>query len=455
MPPTLEHRLRELSHEELIRLLLAVAGTAKNVAAFLMQETTTQKEKVAAIKRGISALTRVGSGRIRVPARKVAEQILDLLRRIQSVAEQDAPTAYELMCRLLATESDISEHVDDSHGTITDAFRGRVVPALVAMTQRVTDHKTLLKSLGLLCKRDEVGTSTMALQQLAEYLPDATATALVMHIAAQPPDIFEVEDWQWDPHAEMIKAIHAGRGDIDAYLAAVDSDDLSPSEIITLARLHLDHDDLKGAEGYLSMLNDFAYRTIDEARMLRRRWAMHSTDNEAVERLCRIEIMQRPTRENLDFFRQRFGDAPTQQVLQSCALLHATRITEGSCEPDVCAFLIREGHADPIANAFERHPRAFTGRLDPWYDLMDALAQHGHARTSVVLCRRTLDQLANDADSRYYWIIAELYHRLPGYSASVTTWGPLPHHDHYIRDFADAHQRKHRMWEIINTWKGR
>lgn len=129
MPPTLEHRLRELSHEELIRLLLAVAGTGKNVAAFLMQETTPQKEKVAAIKRGISALTRVGSGRIRVPARKVADQILDLLRRIQSVAEQDAPTSYELMCRLLATESDISEHVDDSHGAITSAFRGRVVQA--------------------------------------------------------------------------------------------------------------------------------------------------------------------------------------------------------------------------------------------------------------------------------------------------------------------------------------
>lgn len=454
MTDKLEQRLRDLSHEELVRVLLTLARSDGAVATMIRMETAAPRERIAAIKRSISAVGRLGSGRVRVTARKAVEIIREVLQRIIDIDAQDTAAAYDLLCRLMAAESTVHDHVDDSNGIITDVFRDEVIPALVAHTQRFTEQKTLRKSLAQLLERDDVGSVAIALREITPYLPDAVADGLLQDLAqrsaslatTQPP---ANDGWRWDPYKHMIKAIHAGRGDIDGYLRAVGDGGLHVLDHVTLARLHIEHDDYKGAERYVLQISTMAFLTDDEARSVRHLFITHSTNTDAVERLCRAEILSRVTPENVAAYRQRFGDVATDALLQECVAQQTGYVAAGRCDPVACTILVNAGYADAIADALEQTPMTYFGYVPGWYELMDALHTHDRSRAAVKSCRRSLEYIVERADPSLYVDAAMIYHRLPVYSDNVQDWGPIPQHDHYITDFTERHQRKYRLWEII------
>ncbi|RPI67758.1 MAG: hypothetical protein EHM43_06685 [Ignavibacteriae bacterium] len=437
--PKLEQRLRDLSHEELIDVILAVADTNTSARKVIVSMTSTIKEQVSAVKKDLKKLTQRPTSHRRVMPRDVANALSSIVAQIDRISHHAPSMAFPLLCAVIVAEEDVHSYVHDSYGTISDVYYGDVIPLMVLMTQRTSDPTVLLDGLRSVCSRDAFGTVARLMQTIADVLPEQVVTTL----------LDEVQD------NHVRKAIYRGIGDILNYIHTVElSGELRANDHFEIADMYLDHDDLKGAQQYLDKVSLLDRESSLRGREVYERYVMHTKYPAQIEGFMHARILSSPSPEQVDAYRAQFGDEALSTVIDE--LVQKTAQTSASdihsASPFLC--LVREGRSADAAAIIETGTISPFGYYRPWGELVQALASHGHHRAASLIVRLFLEFAIAPAKSAYYDEAIRLYRLLDELAEFVTDWGTHEEHDAYMALFVERHERKWSFWERFAAIRG-
>lgn len=451
MPPSLEQRLRDLDHDDLVQIIVGLASSNKKLAKVIAAEIMSTPERIASVKRSITSLRKIQDRRTRVYAHEVADKIRDVMRQISTISRHDLGAAFELVCKLITEEATILYGFDDSSGMAMAAFRKEVSQSFTALVQRLSDAKVLLKGLRSICEHDEFGTVEILLREACEYLPDDVAYALVAYLRERVPSAVAESD-VWSSDLALLKAVYAARGDVESYLSLMAEypQDLQ-SDVVTVAELFLGHDNLEATDVWLSKITAHTYKHDTRAEQVRRTWRARSTDSAAIERQARNCILVSFSPIDISFYHDRFGDQALQSLMKECAAGFAATLNTSTPELSICTILTIRGYGGAISSFIEEHNPSPGGSMRELLGLVDALTEHGFPRAATLLTRSCIEFATNNANTQYYGFVAQLYCRLQEQSALIADWGKYTPHDSYISAFNERHRQKHQLWTWISS----
>ena len=453
---TLEQRLRELTDEELVQLILTVSDRDDAVRKLFTSLTAPATTQIKTIRRAIQRLGKAPSGYRYIRSREMVGMIGDVLVQIDAATERSPADGWVLLCELMAVEEAIHAHVDDSSGMVGSEYHSEIIPRLVRLSQTLTDPKPLTEGLRILCRNDAFGTVASALFEIACYLPDPVVEAIHSDLASRPLASEKLGGYRYDANVNMRQALYRSTGDVQAFIELSESTvGLSEEDYVRLAEIKLDNADVQGAQEFLDKVSKHTRTHSLAARTIYHRYLKMSGNSTAHKEHLRALFVDANDVDALREYRDRFGNDALQSVLD--LVLQTVTDGETGLFPDTAAtllVLLAGGRAADVARlvgstAFRDRLRLLRGHTGNWDRTAYELSSAGFHVEGSLIIRSLLTTVMAQAKVSTYRYAATLFRSLDLEAEHVSDWGPHEHHDDFMARFAETHARKYKFWEHI------
>lgn len=444
-------RLRDLPSDELVELLLQAAESDPKLKKELVDRTADVKDLTAAAKRGITALTKLDADSRILDASKIAHKVEDLVRQIDRLGERAPNEAFALLCTLLGTEQHIHEEVDDSSGLITDAFRLTLMRSAARLVGRCHNNKMLLSGMRTACLADPFGTILLFIDTVGHSLPEEIVETLMTELAKRPLATPHSAGHHFDANVEMRKRLLVALGDIERFKdLCISTTGLHGRDMLTIAEMFVEHDDLEGAEQTLAEITNEKIIEKPKFRELQMRTWKALGKQDEINAMLRNDVLSHPRKATLDAYRKACGDAAAEKVIKDLV----TKVTAASkkkqpSDPNALILLTELGYGEQMTDMVMVLQKAPILNFGDLLTLARTFQTRGLFLGASLVLRIMIGRILDEGRTAEYTYAASWVVNLQTWSRSVTDWHGLPDHREFYDQIHKKHERKSAFWAAV------
>ena len=444
-------RLRDLPSDELVDLLLRAAEGNPKLKKELVDRTADVKDLTASAKRGITSLVKLNADTRLLDNRKIANKVEDLVRQIDRLGERAPNEAFTLLCTLLSTEQHIHEEVDDSSGSITDAFRITLMKSAARLAGRCQNTKTLLASMRIACLQDPFGTVLYFIDAVGPGLPEEIIETLMTDLAKRPLATPHASGHHFDANVEMRKRFLVAIGDIDRFKdLCTTTTGLDDEDRLTIAEMYIEHDDLEGAEQTLDEITNTMIVDKPKFRALRIRTWKALGKQDAINDMLRNDVLMHPRRSTLDAYRTACGEEAANSVIKEL-LTQVTAASKRKRPSDARAltFLTELGYGAQTTDMVIFLNKSSYLNFGDLLTLARTFQTRGFFLGASLVLRIMIGRILDEGRSAEYTYAASWVVNLQTWSRHINDWHGLPDHREFYDQIHKKHERKTAFWAAV------
>ncbi|MBU3678402.1 MAG: hypothetical protein FGM32_02185 [Candidatus Kapabacteria bacterium] len=451
---SLNQRILDLSHEELVSAVLAAIESDPRTRRLFATLTATRKDRISAIKGDISKFGHSGGKGRDHTAKQTAAFVASVVDRIEHSCGDDPDEAFTLLSRLLVTQTSVQLRVRQSFEPIREVYDDVVIPALVKVAHRVRSATILASGLSELLAVHHIRGVWELFEHVGAEFPDETVDAVLALVAtarANKPNMNGIDIS--DSYHELTGTILSSTGRIEEFLrhATVDGE-IDALHRIKLVEMHLDHEDFKGARQHLDQLSDIELTLYPHADAVLERYLRECTDLANREEFLRKLIVEYNRVQFADEYRKLYGAEALARLMEQAMKRVRSGKDEGPTSVSMLGLLVHEGYAEEISKHVEKQ---ILNGLPPWdidseyvVELAEGLSIQGYPRAAVLLLRRILWELM-ELGPNAYDAAAWLYLRIHELSLSVKDWDRHEKQKDFIVNFRLKYVNKRTFWKRL------
>ncbi|RPI66887.1 MAG: hypothetical protein EHM43_10545 [Ignavibacteriae bacterium] len=444
-------RLRDLPSDELVELLVRAAEENPKLKKELVDKTADVKDLTAAAKRGITALTKLDAETRILDASKISRKVEDLVRQIDRLGERAPNEAFALLCNLLGTEQHIHEEVDDSSGLITDAFRVTLMKSAARLVGRCHNNKMLLTAMRTACLADPFGTVALFIDAVGPSLPDEIVETLLTDLGKRPVAAPHASGHHFDANVEMRKRLLVAIGDIERFTELCGSTTgLHGRDMLTIAEMYIEHDDLQGAEQTLAKITDARVIEMPKFRELQFRIWRSLGKHDAINAMLRSDVLSHPRRATLNTYRSACGEEAANDVIKDLAAkVEAAAKKKQPSNPNALILLTELGYGEKMTDMVTHLQKAPLLNFGDLLNLARTFQTRGLFLGASLVLRIMINRILDEGRSTEYTYAASWVVNLQTWSRHITDWHGLPDHREYYDQIHKKHERKTAFWAAV------